>query len=320
MNGLDDTLNLPREKVSQRIALLRGTGTLSGLKWRENLLAYVFLGPSLILFGIFFFYPMIQSVYLSLHSTDLTGRVNGFVGLDNFIYLVKNDFFLHGLKITLYFALLTVPTSILVALLLAALSNGKRKGLTLFQFAYSLPVVLSVGSSSVIWMFLFHPSLGMFNYFLSLLHMSPINWLVDPKWALLSVSLMTVWMNLGFNYIILSSGLRGIPDEIRESAAIDGAGPLRLFVRILLPLLSPTLFFLVIVSIISSFQAFGQINILTHGGPMNSTNVLVFSIYQEAFENFRFGTGSAQALVLFIIIIILTLVQFKWAEKKVHYQ
>ncbi|PWV97406.1 sn-glycerol 3-phosphate transport system permease protein [Paenibacillus cellulosilyticus] len=320
MNRLDDTLHLPHEKVQVRPAQLRGARTISGLKWRENLLAYIFLGPSLILFMIFFFYPMIQSVYLSLHSTDLTGRVNGFAGLDNFSYLFNNHLFFNGLKVTVYFALLTVPTGIILALILAALSNGKSKGLTIFQFAFSLPVVLSVGSSSVIWMFLFHPSLGMLNYFLSLLHLSPINWLVDPKWALLSVSIMTVWMNLGFNYIILSSGLRGIPDEIRESASIDGAGPLRLFGQILLPLLSPTLFFLVIVSVISSFQAFGQVNILTHGGPMNSTSVLVFSIYQEAFENFRFGTGSAQALVLFVIIIMLTLIQFKWAEKKVHYQ
>ncbi|CAM3941693.1 sugar ABC transporter permease [Cohnella lubricantis] len=322
MNGLEDSLTLPREQNRERAAQLRGTKTktLSGLKWRENLLAYAFLAPSLILFAIFFFYPMIKSVYLSLHATDLTGRVTGFVGLDNFDYLIKNDLFFQGLKITVYFALLTVPTGILAALILAAITSGKQRGLTIFQFAFSLPVVLSVGSSSVIWMFLYHPSLGMLNYFLSLLNLSPINWLIDPKRALLSVSLMTVWMNLGFNYIVLSSGLRGIPDEIRESAAIDGAGPVRTFVQILLPLLSPTLFFLAIVSVISSFQSFGQINILTHGGPMNSTNVLVYSIYQEAFENFRFGTGSAQALVLFVIIVILTLVQFKWVEKKVHYQ
>lgn len=320
MNGLDKSLRLPRERNRERALELRGTSTLSGLKWRENLLAYVFLAPSLVLFAIFFFYPMIKSVYLSLHATDPTGRVAGYVGLDNFHFLIRNDQFLQGLKVTAEFALLTVPSGILIALILAALSNGKRRGLGVFQFAFSLPVVLSVGSSSVIWMFLYHPSLGMFNYFLSLLHLSPVNWLVDPKWALISVSIMTVWMNLGFNYIVLSSGVRGIPDEIRESAAIDGAGPLRLFFQILLPLLSPTLFFLAVVSVISSFQSFGQINILTHGGPMNGTSVLVFSIYQEAFENFRFGSGSAQALVLFAIIVLLTLVQFKWVEKKVHYQ
>lgn len=320
MNGLDESLNLPRERVQVQAKQERALTTLSGLKWRENLLAYAFLGPSLILFACFFFYPMIKSVYLSFHTTDFTGRVTGYSGLDNFRYLVHNDQFVQGLRTTVYFALLTVPTGILLALILAALSNGKLRGLTIFQFVFSLPVVLSVGSSSIIWMFLYHPSLGMFNFFLSKLHISPISWLVDPKWALLSVSLMTVWMNLGFNYIILSSGIRGISDEIRESAAIDGAGPLRLFVQILLPLLSPTLFFLIVVSVISSFQSFGQINILTHGGPMNSTNVLVYSIYQEAFENFRFGTGSAQALVLFAIIVLLTLVQFKWVEKKVHYQ
>lgn len=320
MNGLDDSLSLPRRRTRARTARARGKSTLSGLRWRENALAYAFLGPSLILFAIFFFYPMIQSVYLSLHATDPTGHVAKFVGWDNFRDLARQGQYLQGLKVTVWFALLTVPTGIALALVLAALTSGRQRGLKLFPFFFSLPVVLSVGSSSIIWMFLFHPSLGMLNYFLSQLGIEPISWLVDPEWALLSVSMMTVWMNLGFNYIVLSGGLRGIPDEIRESAAIDGAGPLRLFFRILLPLLSPTLFFLLVVSVIGSFQSFGQINILTRGGPMNGTNVLVYSIYQEAFVNFRFGSGSAQALALFAIIFLLTLVQFKWVEKKVHYQ
>lgn len=320
MDGLEKSLSLPRDPVRARAVRLRRTGTLSGLKWRENVLAYAFLGPSLLLFAIFFFYPMLKTVYLSLHATDPTGRVAGYVGWDNFSYLFRNPQFLQGLQVTALFALLTVPTGIALALVLAALTNGKTRGIKLFQFAFSLPVVLSVGSASVIWMFLYHPTLGTLNYFLSLLHIAPVSWLVDPKWALVSVSIMTVWMNLGFQYIVLSSGLRGIPDEIYESARIDGAGPLRLFGRILLPLLSPTLFFLAVVSVIGSFQSFGQINILTRGGPMNSTNVLVYSIYQEAFVNFRFGSGSAQALVLFAIIFILTLVQFAWLEKKVHYQ
>lgn len=320
MNGLDERLSLPRNRIRTRENARRRESTLSGLKRRENALAYAFLGPSLLLFAIFFFYPMGKSVYLSLHVTDPTGRVAGFVGLDNFRSLFQSDQFVQGLKVTVSFALLTVPTGIVLALVLAALTSGRQRGLSLFQFAFSLPVVLSVGSSSVIWMFLYHPSLGMLNYFRSLIHLDPISWLVDPKRALLSVSLMTVWMNLGFNYIVLSSGLRGIPDELRESAAIDGAGPLRVFARILLPLLSPTLFFLAIVSVISSFQSFGQIHILTAGGPMDRTNVLVYSIYQEAFVNFRFGSGSARALVLFVIIVLLTLVQFKWVEKKVHYQ
>ncbi len=131
---------------------------------------------------------------------------------------------------------------------------------------------------------------------------------------------MTIWMNLGFNYIVLLSGLQGVPEDIYDSARIDGSGPLRTFARITLPLVSPTLFFVGIVSVIGAFQSFGQIHILTKGGPMNSTDVIVFNIYQDAFVNFRFGIGSAQALVLFAIILILTAVQFRFLEKKVHYQ
>lgn len=312
---------MPGNVASPRAAKRLGrTATLGGLRWRESLLAYVFLGPSLILFGIFFFYPMLDSVYLSLHSTDPTGKVAGFVGLDNFKFLTQDPHFLKGLQVTAMFTLLTVPTGIAIALALAAMTGGRSRGMKGFQFVFSMPVVLSVGSSSVIWMFLFHPSLGMLNYFLSLLNVTPVPWLVSPQWALVSVSMMTVWMNMGFLYIVLLSGIKGIPDEILESARIDGAGPFRSFGRILLPLLSPSLFFVTVISVIGAFQSFGQVNILTRGGPMDSTNVLVYSIYQEAFVNYRFGTGSAQALVLFAIILLLTFVQFKWVEKRVHYQ
>nr|WP_246317224.1 sugar ABC transporter permease [Paenibacillus agri] len=290
------------------------------MRFRENVLAYTFLAPSLFLFAIFLFYPILKSVYLSLHSTDPTGQVAAYVGLDNFKELFSSGLFWNGMKVTAMFSLLTVPTSILLALLLAALTHNLRWGKRGFQFAFSLPLVLAVGTSSIIWKFLFHPSLGMLNYFLGLAGVAPIPWLVSPEWALLSVSLMTVWMNLGFNYIILSSGLQGIPDELYESAKIDGAGAVTMFRIITMPLLSPTLFFVVLVSIISAFQSFGQINILTSGGPMDSTSVFVFSIFQESFINFRFGAGSTQALMLFLVILLLTYIQFKWVERKVHYQ
>ncbi|OMD45752.1 glycerol-3-phosphate ABC transporter permease [Paenibacillus borealis] len=293
---------------------------LSKLKVQENMLAYLFLAPSLLLFGVFLFYPLLKSVYLSLHSTDPAGRIAAYVGFDNFNALFTSGLFLDGIRVTALFALLTVPTGLLLALVLAALTHNQLRGKRLFQFAFSLPMVLSVGSAAVIWKFLFHPTLGMLNYLLELAGMTPVAWLVNPDTALLSISLMTVWMNLGFNYIILSSGMQGISDEIYESARIDGAGAVTVFRKITLPLLSPTLFFVLVVSIISAFQAFGQINILTAGGPMNSTNVFVYSIYREAFVNFRFGTGSAQALMLFLVIMLLTLIQFKWVERKVHYQ
>ncbi|WP_103995576.1 carbohydrate ABC transporter permease [Paenibacillus sp. UNC499MF] len=289
-------------------------------RWRENVLAYFFLAPSLIIFATFLFYPMLRSVYLSMTLTDPRGRVAEFVWFDNFVDLFQSGQFYSDLKVTLLFILYTVPTSIIWALLLAAITHNKLKGMKIFQFVFSLPLVISVGTGSIIWLLLFHPTAGMLNYFLSLVHIQAIPWLTDPAWALISVSLMTVWMNMGFLFIVLSSGMQGVPEEIYESAKIDGSGPVRTFLQIVLPLLSPTLFFALIVSVIGAFQAFGQINILTKGGPMDSTNVVVYSIYQEAFVNFRFGTGSAEALILFFIILILTVLQFTVLEKKVHYQ
>ncbi|WP_240762949.1 carbohydrate ABC transporter permease [Paenibacillus thalictri] len=288
--------------------------------WREHTLGYFFLAPSLILFIMFLFYPMLRSVYLSMTLTDPRGRVAEFVWFDNFIDLFSSSQFYSNLKVTLLFILFTVPTCIIWSLLLAALTHNKLKGMKIFQFVFSIPIVLSVGTGSIIWFLLFHPTAGMLNYFLSFVGVDNIKWLADPNWALPSISMMTIWMNMGFMYIVLLSGLQGVPDELYESAKIDGAGPARTFVQIVLPLLSPTIFFVLIVSVISAFQAFGQIHILTKGGPMNLTNVVVYSIYQDAFINFRFGSGSAQALVLFLIILALTIFQFKVLEKKVHYQ
>ncbi|NHN29905.1 carbohydrate ABC transporter permease [Paenibacillus agricola] len=289
-------------------------------KGGENALAYLFLAPSLILFIMFLFYPMAKSLYLSMTLTDPRGRVVEFVGLDNFIDLLGSGQFYSNLKVTLLFILLTVPTSIVWSLLLAAITHNKLRGMKVFQFVFSLPIVISVSTGSIIWFLLFHPTAGMFNYFLSLVHIDPIPWLTSPSWALVSISLLTIWMNMGFLFIVLSSGLQGVPEEIYESAKIDGSSAVRTFIQIVLPLLSPTIFFALIVSVIGAFQAFGQIHILTKGGPMNSTNVIVYSIYQDAFVNFRFGIGSAQALILFVIIMILTVVQFKVLEKRVHYQ
>jgi sn-glycerol 3-phosphate transport system permease protein len=303
-----------------KTAAVSRTHSLRKLRLQENLLAYLFLAPSLLLFGIFLFYPLLQSIYLSMHLTDPRGRIAAFVGMENFQELFLSERFYQSLKVTLSFTLLTVPTCILLALLLAALTQSRLRGMRVFQFIFSLPIAISVGTGSVIWMMLFHPSVGTLNYFLSLAGISPVGWLTDPAWALISVSMMTIWMTLGFNYIVLLSGLQGVPEEIYDSAKIDGSGKIRTFVQLTLPLVSPTLFFVAIVSVIGAFQSFGQMHILTKGGPMYTTDVVVYNIYQDAFVNFRFGIGSAQALVLFAIILILTVLQFTFFEKKVHYQ
>jgi len=297
-----------------------GGTSMSIAALKEELAAYVFLAPSLVLFGIFIFYPMLQSIYLSLHVTDPQGRVARFVGLQNYTGLFASPLFYESLKVTGQFILYTVPTTIVLALLLAVLTHHSLPGIRGFQLIFSLPVAVSVGTAAVIWLQLFHPNVGMLNRFLGLAGADPVFWLSDPQKAMISVSIVTVWMNLGFVYIVLLGGLKAIPDDIFDSLAVDGAGPLRAYGKVILPLLSPSLFFIAIVSVIGSFQAFGQFHILTKGGPMNKTNVLVYQIYQDAFVNYRFGTGSAQALVLFAVILVLTVIQFRFVERKVHYQ
>lgn len=294
--------------------------SMKSAKLRDNLLGYLFLLPCLLFFGTFLFYPLFKSIALSFQLTNPRGEAVAFAGLDNYAGLFASGTFLSSLKATGLFTLYTVPTGILIAFVLACMTNARLPAMRAFRFIFSMPVAISAATGAVIWALLFHPSAGMLNYFLGLLGVRPIPWLIDPKWALLSVSLMTVWMNLGFHFIVLTAGLQAIPEDIYDSMKIDGAGPFRSAFGVLIPLLSPTLFFLLIVSVINAFQTFGQIHILTKGGPMNATNVMVYQIYQEAFVNWRFGSASAQAMVLFAIILVLTLMQFFWLEKKVHYQ
>ncbi|GAA0134667.1 sugar ABC transporter permease [Paenibacillus sp. YSY-4.3] len=288
--------------------------------FKEHMLAYLFLAPSIVPFGLFLLYPLVKSVYLSFFLTDPRGNIAAYVGLDNFRQLLGSAQFWNSLEVTGKFVLLTVPGGLALGLIMAALAHSRLKGMRLFQFIFSLPLAVSVSTSAVIWMMLFHPTLGMFNYFLDLAGLPAVQWLTDSRWALMSISVMTIWMNSGFNFIVLLSGLQGIPEDMYDSAKVDGAGPIRTFIRIILPLLSPTLFFLLIVSVIGSFQAFGQMHILTKGGPAGSTEVFVYSIYKEAFVNYQFGTGSAMAIVLFLLILALTLIQFTTLEKRVHYQ
>jgi sn-glycerol 3-phosphate transport system permease protein len=300
--------------------MAQSTKTLRNHRIKEHVLAYLFLAPSLLLFGLFLFYPLIKSVYLSMHLTDPRGRVAAFAGLDNFKELLTSDRFYQSMQTTIAFTAWTVPTCFTIALLLASLTHSTTRGKRLFQFIFSLPIAISAGTGSVIWMMLFHPTLGTLNYAIRLLGFQPIQWLTDPVWALPSIAIMTVWMNLGFTFIVLLSGLQSVPEDIYDSAKIDGSGPLRTFFQLTIPLISPTLFFVTIVSVIGAFQAFGQIHILTKGGPAFSTDVIVYNIYMDAFVNFRFGIGSAQALILFVLILLLTFVQFRFLEKKVHYQ
>lgn len=291
--------------------------------WRRTVngrTALLYLLPSIILFSIFVFYPMFKTIYLSFFLTDQNGNTALYVGFENYAYLLESTAFHNSLKATGLFVLYTVPIGIIVAFFFALLANEKLKGIGFFRTLYSSTMGISVAASSVIWLFMFNPSIGMFNRLLNLLNLPQVQWLLDPQWALLSVSISTIWMNIGFSFLILLGGLQNIDEHLYESSRIDGAGYFYRLRRITLPMLSPTLFFIITISLINAFQSFGQIDILTQGGPSASTNLIVYSIYREAFVNYQFGTASAQVIILFVIILIVTILQFKLGERKVHYQ
>lgn len=291
--------------------------------WRKSVdgrTAILYLLPSVILFSVFVFYPMFRTIYLSFFLTDQNGNAAIMVGFENFMYLLGSSEFQNSMKATGLFVLYTVPITIILALFFALLANEKLKGIGFFRTMYSSTMGISVAASSVIWLFMFNPSIGMFNRLLSVFDFPQIQWLLDPEWALISVAISTIWMNIGFSFLILLGGLQNIDEHLYESSRIDGAGYFYRLRRITLPMLSPTLFFIITISLINAFQTFGQIDILTKGGPSQSTNLIVYSIYREAFINYQFGTASAQAVILFIIILIVTILQFKLGERRVHYQ
>lgn len=280
----------------------------------------LYLLPSILLFTVFLFYPMLKTIYLSFFLTDAQGNAELFVGLEHYSNLLQSESFRTSMKATFLFVLYTVPAGIILALFLALLANQKLKGIGFFRTIFSSTMGMSVAASSVIWLFIYNPAVGIGNLIMKTLGFSETQWLLNPDTALMAVAVSTIWMNTGFSFMILLGGLHNIDTHLYESGKIAGVSDFYTLRKITLPLLSPTLLFIVTVSLINSFQTFGQIDILTKGGPMESTNVIVYSIYKDAFVNFNIGSASAQAVLLFAFILIVTILQFKWGEKRVHYQ
>jgi sn-glycerol 3-phosphate transport system permease protein len=302
----------------------RRARTSSGAGLREfqaTLISLLYLLPSLVAFAIFVFYPVLKSIWISLHADNpFGGTSNIFVGLDQYKNALSSESYRNSLKITFLYALYTVPLGLLVALLLAVMANLRLRAISVFRVAFAITIGVSVGAGAVIFALLYNPSVGALNYFLTQVGLSPIQWLTHTNSALWAIAIGTIWLGLGFNFTILLSGLQGIPEELYESAKIDGASPGRMFFNVTLPLLSPTLFFVSVISVIAAFQSFAQIDILTKGGPAGSTNVVVYSIYRDAFFNFHSAYASAQAVILFVILVALTGIQFKSLEGRVFYQ
>jgi sn-glycerol 3-phosphate transport system permease protein len=282
--------------------------------------ALLYLSPALVIFIVFVFMPLLRTIRLSMYLTDPIGRAVKYVGLLQYQRLFSTPDFLNSFQRSVLFVLYTVPITLALSMILALLGNLRLKRIDVFRMVFSITIAVSAATASLIFMYLFHPALGMLNYMLSLVGLPAVPWLISDKTALLSVSLTTVWLQLGLNTVILLAGMQGIPEELYESAMIDGANGWHKFRSITVPMLSPTLFFLLIIDVLAAFQTFTQIHVMTSGGPLDSTNVLVFSIYREFYFNGKYGFAAAQSIMLFIIILILTTVQFGVVEKRVHYE
>jgi len=289
---------------------------------RQGLAAFAYLLPALVVFGVFVFWPLVKSVVLSVQGTDILGDPSGWVGLVNYGKLFSDPDFGKVLWVTFGFTVLTVVPSIAIALLAALLLQGRIRGIRFFRTAFALPFAFSVATASVIFGVLYNPASGVLNGMLSHVGVDKVHWLTDPDLALFSVSGATVWMEIGYNLLVLSAGLGALPEDVLEAARLDGAHGWRLQRSIVMPLITPQLFFLVVVGTIHSLQSFGQIKILTVGGPEGRTTTLVYSIYEQAFanNNSNYGYASAQAMVLLLVVLVITALQFGVLERKVFYR
>jgi len=281
--------------------------------------AFAYLSPSIVLFAVFVFVPLVTTVRLSAFTTDPLGRVSAFVGLAQYARILADPRFVHSIGRTLLFAVFTVPGTLIAGLLLATLGTLRLSKIPLFRMLLSSPLAVSAATASLMFLDMYHPGLGILNYLLGLLHQKPVPWLVNETTALPAVAATTVWLQTGLNTIVLLAGLQDVPQVLHESARIDGAGPVRAYFGITLPLLTPTLFFLLIVDVLAAFQAFTQFHVMTRGGPNGATNVMVYAIYREFYFDGRFGIAAAQSVVLFLIMLAFTLAEFRFFERKVQY-
>ncbi len=274
--------------------------------------------PNFLGFLVFLLIPVLWSFALSFTSWDLLGPIE-WIGLSNYSELISDQIFRKVLWNTIYYTIGTVPVGIIISLLLAIALNQKIRGIKFFRAVYFLPVVSSMVAVAVVWQWLYNPEFGLLNYVLSLIGIRGPNWLSSTTWSMPAVIITSIWKGLGFNMLLFLAGLQGIPETYYEAADIDGANWWYKFRNITLPLLSSTMFFVIIMSIINSFQVFDQIFIMTEGGPARSTSVIVHYLYQNAFEYFNMGYASAIGYILFFLVFIITMIQLKRSKTWVVY-
>ncbi|MFB5760788.1 carbohydrate ABC transporter permease [Paenibacillus medicaginis] len=268
---------------------------------------------------VFWIIPMIYITYLSFTSWDFMSPVKTFVGLDNYKYLFQDPEFYATIRATLIFAAGSVIPTMTAGLLLALLLHGKLAGSGIYRAIIFSPWVTPTVAVSIVWAWIFEARSGLANAILNGFGIEAIPWLQDGAWAMVAILIVTIWKGLGWVMVFYLVALQSVPESLKEAAAIDGAGPLRIFFAVTLPLISPTTFFLFIIQMIDAFQAYDQINILTQGGPAGSTRTLLYLYYQAAFDQFNVGQASAVALMLVVFIGLFAVTSFLVSRKNVHY-
>ncbi|MCX8015594.1 MAG: sugar ABC transporter permease [candidate division WOR-3 bacterium] len=310
---------------------------------KEALKGFLYLVPALVVLLSFRIIPILFSVRISLYDWGMAGA-RKFVGLANYLNVLTDPIFWKSLLNTFWYVIFTVPVMLFLSLFIALLLNTKIKGLGIYRTIYYIPVVTSIVAVSIVWKWLFNPERGLLNYLLSLIGVNPVRWLEDPRGiftlifepmginlptvlhgpsiALCSLIIMSIWKGLGYNIVIFLAGLQNIPTHYYEAAKIDGAGQFRLFRNVTWPLLTPTTFYILIMSTIVSFEAFAQVWIMTGpppGGPLGTTKVVMYYFYEQSFELWRMGYGASIAFIAFLIILALTIIQRRVLERRVHY-
>lgn len=286
--------------------------------WRILIAGYLFVLPWILGFLIFTAGPMLASIVMSFMKWEVITPPE-FVGVQNFTALISDPLFTTSLYNTAFYTILAVPLQLIVALLTAMLLNTKAKGIAFYRTIYYLPSVTPVVASAMLWLWIFNPEFGLANALLDKLNLPKQLWLLDPNWAKPAFIFMSLW-GVGGTMVIFLAGLQGVPAELYEAASIDGASTLQRFRRITLPMLTPVIFFNLLIGLIDSFQIFSSAYIMTDGGPQNRTLFYVLYLYRNGFKYFQMGYASALAWVLFLIVLLVTLLQFRLSKRWVYYE
>lgn len=279
---------------------------------RYQNIGYLLIAPGFLIYALFILLPILWKVVMSF--TDYNLRSFSFVGLSNYVQMFKDAVFRTSVKNTVCYSIITIPVTMVLALLLAMLLNQKIKGRGFFRTLFYMPNIFSMVAVSMAWLYLFDTHNGILNRLLGIAGLPAVGWVTSTSTALVSVAIMSVWNSTGYNMLLFLSGLQSIPEYLYEAASMDGATRLQKIFHITIPQLAPTTFFVFVMSCINSFQVFGQVLIVTNGGPLNSTTTIAHQIYRNGFEYYKMGYASAQAVVMLLIILGITVVNFKYGR------